>query len=594
MKVLGFAGTLTSVQATRNDDAMQASPSVSTDLVGDRYLATIPLERRRAGGQVYTPAYLADFVLFQAGFGADSAGTLLDPACGAGIFLEQAVRLLGDALGTGRRPVSGIARPRALADLVEATLFGVDVDETACELSRAAVRRAVTQYTGLRLRADFFRSNVVREDFLFSTDVDRFSLEQGGFRFIVGNPPYVPTTRIGAEYKDRLRRAFKTAAGRLDLYAVFMERSLGLLARGGRVALVTPDKFLVSQSARDLRAFLLRGNAVRTIACFRSHKVFADAAIVPCVTVIERAGRARGITVLACGDRPDPTGRIPVLERRSVAQSTLSSEPWHLHAIDHQLALKLQASHPPLAQFAVRISAGPATGRDGVFVFPHGSQPEVEESLLRPVVRGRDLERFHITNPALDALIPYRFDTAGNSSLIDIASFPGARRYLLQHRRELEARHCVRVWGKRWYDLHDQMLVDLARTPKIIVPDVANSNRFVVDSGQFLPLHSVYYIIPRTGIDLNYLCAILNSRVAEFLIKVFAPVVKDGFNRYRRQFLATIPVPLASTEQVRRISAAAMGGLHEELDDRVADLFGLDRDEYRSLAVEHMKAGAGR
>lgn len=594
-RTVSFAGTLTSVQRNRNDDAMQASLSVSTHLVGKRYLETIPLERRRAGGQVYTPDYLADFVLVQAGFGAGSGGTLLDPSCGAGVFLERAVRLLAKGLNTSGRTGPSVARQRALANLVEATLFGVDVDETACELSRAAVRQAVIRCTGLPLRPDFFRSNVVCGDFLFSADVDRLSSEQRGFRFIVGNPPYVPTTRLDAAYKDRLRGAFKTAAGRLDLYALFMERSLSLLLRGGRLALLTPDKFLVSQSARDLRAFLLHRNAVRTIACFRSHKVFTDAATVPCVTVIERSGRARGVTVLACGDRPDSTGLIPVLERRSVAQSTLSSEPWHLHAMDHhKLALKLQASHPPLAQFAVRISAGPATGRDGVFVFPRGSQPEVEESLLRPVVRGRDLERFHLNDPGLDALVPYRFDASGHSSLIDIAAFPGARRYLFRHRRELQDRHCVRVWGKRWYDLHDQMLVDLAREPKILVPDVANSNQFVVDTGHFLPLHSVYYVIPKTGIDLNYLCAILNSRVAEFLIKVFSPVVKDGFNRYRRQFLATIPVPLASMEQVREISAAARDGRTDELDDRIAGLFGLGRGEYQSLAVEHMKPGARR
>ena len=575
---------------------MGESASSFAQLAGKRYLETVPLERRRAGGQVYTPAYLVDFMLEQVGFGRASA-TLLDPACGAGVFLERAVAALAKQLGSAPEG-PGIARPdgqRALADAVESTLFGVDVEETACDMTRAAVRRAVMEHSGAPLPAGFFRNNVVCGDFLFSENVARLPSARDGFRFIVGNPPYVTTTRLDAHYKDRLRGSFETAAGRLDLYAVFMERALGLLAPGGRLALLTPDKFLVSQSARGLRALLLHKNAIRTIARFRSHKVFADAATVPCVTVIERAGRARDVTVLACGERPDASGRVAVIEKRKIEQRTLSSGPWHLHALDrHEVARKLQGSHPTLAHLTVRISAGPATGRDGVFVFPRGAHPEIEDCLLRPAVRGRDITRFHIDDPSLNALVPYTFDASGNSTLVDIAAFPGARRYLQRHRAELEARHCVRVWGKHWFDLHDQMLVDLARQPKILVPDVANSNRFVVDRGRYLPLHSVYYLMPRHGIDSDYLCALLNSRVAEFLVKLFSPVVKDGFNRYRQQFLATLPVPLVSTDQAREIGAAAREGCSEEVDARIARLFRLTIDEYRALPFADPAAGDAR
>ncbi len=574
---------------------MQGSPGVSTLLIGERYLRTLPLERRRAGGQVYTPSYLADFVLQHAGFGIKIGGSLLDPACGAGVFLERAVAVLAKKLHASSPTVSKAAGRRALADAVESSLFGVDVDETACEMTRDAVLRAVNEHTGRRLPAGFFRDNVVRADFLFSDDVAGLLPSTEQFRLIVGNPPYVPTTRIDLQYKARLRRSFEVAAGRLDLYAIFMERSLSLLAPGGRLALLTPDKFLVSQSARELRSLLLRHNAIRTIARFRSHRVFADAATVPCVTIIERAGKSGDVTVLSCGESPDALGHVPILEKRTIKQSTLSSGPWHLHALDHhEMALKLQYSHPRLADVTTRISAGPATGRDKIFVFPSGSQPEIEECLLRSVVRGRDLGKYCINDPHLDALIPYTFDEAGTSSLIDISSFPGARRYLQRHRAELETRHCVRVWGKRWYDLHDQVIVDLAQQPKILVPDVANSNRFVVDRGQFLPLHSVYYLIPRDRMDLDYLCAILNSRVAEFLVKVFSPVIKDGFNRYRQQFLTNIPVPAASVKQAREISVAVRDGRSDDVDLLVAQLFGLSLEQYQELSVVDSMSGVRR
>ena len=563
------------------------APSVGTlaQAEGRRYLEGVPRERRRSGGQVYTPPHLADFVLEQAGFActASPSQTLLDPSCGAGVFLERAVAALAHQLGVARGRAGNVAGP-TLIQAVEAQLFGVDIDEAACEMTREAVRRAVSEHTGSGVLAGFFRANVRRADFLFDDDVADLARRNDGFAFVVGNPPYVAATRISVKYKERLRGAFQSASGRLDLYALFMERSLGLLSSGGRLAMLTPDKFLLNQSARGLRSLLLENNAVRSVARFRSHKVFSDAATVPCVTVVERGARPREVTVLECGERPDESGRVAVLNRRSIEQRSLSSGPWYVHALDrHDLARTLQSSHPTLAHLTVRVSAGPATGRDGVFVFARGAHPEVEECLLRPAVRGRDLEPFRINDPGLDALVPYTFDPAGNSALVDLADFPGARRYLQRHRAELEARHCFRVWGKRWYDLHDQMLSDLARRTKILVPDVANSNRFVVDRGGFLPLHSVYYVVPRHGIDPDYLCAILNSRVAHFLVRLFAPVVKDGFNRYRQQFLANLPVPLATTDQAREVAEAAREGRQEELDARVARLFRLSVAEYHDL-----------
>ncbi|MEO5727121.1 MAG: TaqI-like C-terminal specificity domain-containing protein [Byssovorax sp.] len=219
------------------------------------------------------------------------------------------------------------------------------------------------------------------------------------------------------------------------------------------------------------------------------------------------------------------------------------------------------------------MSAGPATGRDGVYVVTPETSAGIEPELLRRAVRGRDLAAYHIEDPGLQVLVPYTFDRHGTPSIADLAAFPGARRYLTRHRADLEARHCVRVWGKAWYDLHDQVLLNLAGQTKILVPDVASSNRFAVDPGRYFPLHSVYYLIPKNDIDPYYLTAIMNSRMAEFLIRLLSPVVKDGFSRYRQQFLATVPVPDGRPEEVKEIIAAARAGDADRADQLVTALF---------------------
>jgi hypothetical protein len=289
---------------------------------------------------------------------------------------------------------------------------------------------------------------------------------------------------------------------------------------------------------------------------------------------MERQGAPRAVDVLSCGDEPTADGQVEIVRRSTIPSESLSGAAWHLLGPSLEgLALRIRGQHPTLATRTARVSAGPATGRDGVYVLSREEGDRLEPELLRPVVRGRDIDAYRIHDPDLRMLVPYVFDAVGTPSPVDLSRFPKARRYLEAHREELSARHCVRIWGKPWYDLHDQLTADLSKQSKILVPDVASSNRFAVDSGKFLPLHSVYYLIPKSDVDPNFLCAVLNSTVAEFLIRLLAPVVKDGFSRYRQQFLATLPVPDARPSQRTAIIAAAREGDAKRADQLVTALF---------------------
>jgi hypothetical protein len=446
------------------------------------------------------------------------------------------------------------------------------------DLAKREVRATAGRLCGQAPPAGFFEENILRADFLTAPQVAHLPPARGGFGFVVGNPPYVSAQRITAEYKEMLRKTFLTARGRMDFYTLFIERSLRLLAPHGRLAFVTPDKFLATQTSEPLRRLLLNEGAVRLVARFRSHKVFEDAATVPCVTVYEHGGKPAPITLLECSDRLGRDGRVQV-ERRSIVRATTltSRSEWHMAAPSlDRLADAIQASHPQLKTLLSRLSAGIATGRDSVYVLPAGAKTDIEEELLRPAIRGRDLHAFRITDPGLRMLVPFTFEK--QPRLIGLDRYPGARRYLEAHRAALRERHCVRIWQKAWYDIHDPMPFDIGHTAKILVPDVASHNRFVFDPGGYWPLHSVYYLVPK-DIEPRFLTAVLNSRPIEFLIRLRAPVVKDGFSRYRKQFLETLPVPRATASAQAAIVRAAQNNDNGLCEDLVARLFSLsERD----------------
>jgi adenine-specific DNA-methyltransferase len=565
---------------------MLDSERQSQGAAGASYLSALTLEERRENGLVYTPDALVGFILDLAGFTERAPiekAAVLDPSCGAGAFLGEAVRRLARRLAHPGQSLRSPAGRRSFIDALNRQVFGVDVDPNACELARTSLRHVAEEIVGKTLPSDLFARNIVEADFLTERAVEKLTpLAQGGFAFIVGNPPYVSATRIKPEYKLVLREQFTTATGRLDLYTLFMERAVGLLRSGGRLAFITPDKFLISQTARPLRSYILQKTAILTIARFTSHKVFANAATVPCVSVLERAAVREAIEVLHCRHFRNGHDVIEVTRRSSVPRAELTGASWDFVDPDHlAFARRIQNGHPPLASKTVRVSAGPATGRDSIYIV--GNDVEIEPELLQPIARGRDILPYRIADSGARILVPYRFEPGAAPRLIDLADYPKARRYLQLHREELESRHCVRVWEKAWYDWHDQPACNIGREIKILVPDVANSSRFAVDTGHFLPVHSVYYLIPRPGTDPFALSAILNSKVAEFMVRLLSPVMKDGFSRYRQQFLAIIPVPDASKQTVQELARAAREARADRAEELVAKMFKLTDTERSAI-----------
>jgi hypothetical protein len=121
-------------------------------------IATAAGNERKKSGSYYTPVELIDVVLGEAldpliaeALTAPKAAekekavlnlTLVDPACGSGHFLVAAARRLGTALAevrTGDSEPAPAAIRTATADVIERCLYGVDLNDLAIEITKAAL-----------------------------------------------------------------------------------------------------------------------------------------------------------------------------------------------------------------------------------------------------------------------------------------------------------------------------------------------------------------------------------------------------------------------------------------------------------------------
>ncbi len=82
------------------------------------------------------------------------------------------------------------------------------------------------------------------------------------FDLIVSNPPYMSyglrnAQKFQPQFKDYLRKRFKSAQYKLSLYPVFIERSIELLKEGGVLGIITPDSHLLGRYYSNLREYML-------------------------------------------------------------------------------------------------------------------------------------------------------------------------------------------------------------------------------------------------------------------------------------------------------------------------------------------------
>lgn len=196
---------------------------------------------------------------------------VLDPTCGAGAFLLEAARALeplyraclermaalggahADMAGTAAQLAEGPGRAaNVLAAILAHNLHGVDLMPEAVAVCRMRLALEVWERAGQHVCPEAL-TNIVAGDALLGLDWQAAFpavMRQGGFDAVVGNPPYVAV--IGDERLAYRACGYRTAACG-NLYALVVERALGLLREGGRLGVVVPVASLATGAMAALQ-----------------------------------------------------------------------------------------------------------------------------------------------------------------------------------------------------------------------------------------------------------------------------------------------------------------------------------------------------
>ena len=99
--------------------------------------------------------------------------------------------------------------------------------------------------------------------------------------------------------------------------------------------------------------------------------------------------------------------------------------------------------------------------------------------------------------------------------------------------------------GPGWYGYVYPKNIDLMKSPKILVPDIANRASFAFDEEGQYAFVSGYGITLKEDIQKSpkYVLGLLNSKVLDFYLKQVSTTMRGGFFRYFTQFIEQLPIP---------------------------------------------------
>lgn len=538
--------------------------------------------------------------------------------------------------------------PEFRGQLLASCMFGVDIDAQAVEVTIMSLylkmlecknwQREFLQIgllpsldnniccgNSLLSQADFDRYWEDKNGGLFGGDEDlkfrinafdwtsqtrgfgRILENQKGFDCIIGNPPYIRVQELNKwspEECEFYKFHYKSAAkGNYDIYVVFIERALQLLAPDGLLGFICPHKFWQTTYGQGIRKIIADGKHLHSIIDFADQQVFAGATTYTAIHVFSKKPKTVPISFARISELTDGDAQCSTLDSGQMVQGVTTFEADHpqidtaMWSFTPRDAFKISLS-PEKKCFRladiVEFSQGFKTGADGVFVVEFlqeknglatirstatENEHKIETSILRPLIKSEHMRRFEIRPTSLALIFPYlvKDDTWRILKPEELAKrYPKAwSNYLQPVRSILDKRESGRFSGTHFYQYsRQQNFVPLLKT-KLVTPDMADHMRFSFDkNGEFVFSGGAaggVCVIPNDGIDPLFLMGILNSAFIENQVRQKNGVgFRGGYLNCEIRFLRDIPIQLPNSKIQKQLAAQIVERVQRIIDAKAA------------------------
>jgi hypothetical protein len=235
-------------------------------------------EDKEVNGAVFTPEYIREYIVENTIKKQENNNinkiAFGDIACGCGGFFKTITEYL-------RKETN-----KTFFDIYKENIFGLDIQvysivRTKILLSLLAI---INNEDCVEFEFNLFDGNALSFDW---NNIEKIK-NNNGFDIIVGNPPYVGSSKIDIETKKLLKNWSVSKSGKSDLYIPFFEIGIKNLNENGILGYITVNTFYKSLNGRSVRSYFSKNKFDLTIIDFGGEQLFKKRSTYTCICLISK------------------------------------------------------------------------------------------------------------------------------------------------------------------------------------------------------------------------------------------------------------------------------------------------------------------
>lgn len=489
---------------------------------------------------------------------------ILDPSCGSGAFLNQALLFLIkeheyiDELES-KLTGSSIVFANIENTILEKNLYGVDINEESVEISRLSLWLR-TAKPGRKLN-DLSNNIKSGNSLIESRDIapyDAFNwkesfpevFDKGGFDVIIGNPPWGAV--LSEEEKSYVKNIHKDIIVRMtDSFMFFIDLSIGLLADSGYLSLVVPDVFLYQKDNFKLRKKLLSTMTLKTVINM-GEGVFENVNRPSCIFTankkkddLDTFTRVGNFNVRLHTDLYSvPMESVPCNLFDGVPDSIIATKELD----GYQILNRLKGSCLSDVIDDDGISRGVSPDLKDAFITSSNiiSKEGFETSVIhKTITGGKDLVSFFIK--PVDKHIFYVTKETDPKSIPRIIDYIETYRDRITCKEVSSGKHPI-------FTLHRPRKESIFQKPSKVI-GVITGDRIItcVDTETHYPTDGLYLFSPKSSISSKAVSTILNTKLVTYLYRLLSAENGRPMSQVKPVILSKLPFVHISQEDVLKL-----------------------------------------
>lgn len=459
-----------------------------TDILGKTYQHISESHTKATGGVFYTPESISNKIIHD---NIRKGEIILDPCCGSGSFLIQAL----------------LKKIKDEDDLIYPCLYGFDVDTNAvhiCKLNLMFIGKNIFQNPPKVFVKDVIEAIQTNEKFLtYKVDL------------VATNPPW------GANLSILQKESYCGS----DSFSLFLRMALDNVRVQGKIAFLLPESFVDVSAHTVIRKKLV--NEATDIVVTKLGKAFSGM-LTNVVLVEAKVGKSKPTDrITLCSDSAKTT-----VTCQEVLSAKYSDFIFNLDDEKQKVIHKIYSAKHKLLGSESDYSLGIVTGNNAKLVL------NKKEKGTEGILKGKDIQPFKFNEPT--SFI--KFDRASFQQCSDESYFRAKE--------------------------------------KLIYRFISDKLIFSYDDKATLTLNSANFIIPKLGIPVKVVLAILQSSVSQFLF-----VSKFNSVKILKKHLQELPIFVFEKDVNDKLETLVNEILSENNTDYRVNLGKINSIIYESLGL---------